>query len=198
MLAVLRLEEFASALAERAPAFAQRQQPAHPPEQRVRVVRLRLHVDRFVVIFRIVDDRQVKALRIGAGEAGVLVRAPLHRRAHAVAVAQVDVFAHADFVAVIKHRGAGQGEEERVQQLDASAVVAQQRGQAAADAEIEPGLVHVRIHAIHVIALLVGHHFQGQFVVVAQEQRPLAGLGNGRRLLENIHDRHAVLHAQRP
>ena len=58
-------------------------------------------------------------------------------------------------------------------------------------------LVHVGIHAIHVVALLVGDHFERQLVVVAQEQRPLAGLGNGRCLFEDVHDRQAVLHAQR-
>ena len=45
-LVVVRLEKFAFALAERAPAFAQRQHPPHPPEQRMRIGQLRLHVAR--------------------------------------------------------------------------------------------------------------------------------------------------------
>ena len=89
----------------------------------MRIGQFLLHVDGFVVIFRIEDDRQVKALRIRAGETGVLVRTPLHRRAHAVAVAEINVFAQADFVAVIKHRRAGQREEQRVEQFDALAVI---------------------------------------------------------------------------
>ena len=40
-LVVVRLEKFAFALAERAPAFAQREHPAHPPEQRMRIGQLR-------------------------------------------------------------------------------------------------------------------------------------------------------------
>ena len=32
--------------------------------------------------------------------------------------------------------------------------------------------------------------------MIAQEQRPLARFGNGRRLLENIDDRNAIFHAQ--
>ena len=37
-------------------------------------------------------------------------------------------------------------------------------------------------------ALLVGDHFQGQLVVVAAEQRRLAGGGNGGRLFQDIHN----------
>jgi hypothetical protein len=101
----------------------------------------------------------------------------LHRRAHAIAVAKKNVFAQADFVAVVKHRRAGQGKEQGVEQFDALAVVAQQRRQPAADAQIEPRLIDLGIHPVHVIALLVGDHGQGQLVVVPQEQRPLAGFG---------------------
>ena len=95
------------------------------------------------MVGRVEDDRQVKALRIGAGETGVFVRTPLHRRAHAVAVAEINVVAQADFVAVVKHRRAGQGEEQGVEQFDALAVIAQQRRETAADAQIEPRLMHL-------------------------------------------------------
>ena len=77
------------------------------------------------------------ARRIGAREAAVAVGRPLHRRAHAVAVAEMDVVAHADLVAVVDHRRAGHREQQAVHQLDAAAVVLQQRRQPAADAEID-------------------------------------------------------------
>ena len=64
------------------------------------------------------------------------------------------------------------------------------------DPKVDPRLVIVGVDPVHVIALLVGDHFQRQFVMVAQEERPLARLGDGRRLVENIHDGHAVLHPQ--
>ena len=54
-----------------------------------------------------------------------------------------------------------------------------------------------RVGAVHVVALLVGHHLQGELVVVAQEQRPLAVRGDLRRLLQDVDDREAVLHVQR-
>ena len=154
----------------------------------MRIAFLHLHVDRFVVVFRVQVDGQVEALRIGARKTGVFVRAPLHRRAHSVAVAEINVFAHADFIAVINDRRAGQGKEQRAQQLDPFPVVADQRRQTAADAQIQAAPVDMGVHAVHVIALLVGHHFQGQFIVIAQEQRPLGGLGNRRGLLQYVHD----------
>ena len=100
----------------------------------MRIVLLRLDVDRFVVILRVDVHRQVQPLRIGARKPGVAVAAPLHRRAHAVAVAEVDVVAHPDFVAVIDHGRAGQRKQQPVHQLDAPAVVLEQRRQPAADA----------------------------------------------------------------
>ena len=87
------------------------------------VVLLGLDVDRLVVVLGVDDDRQEQPLRVGPREAGVAVGAPLHRRAHAVAVAEVDVVAHADLVAVVDDRRARQREQQRVHQLDAAPVV---------------------------------------------------------------------------
>ena len=115
---------------------------------------------------------KVKLLRVGAREPGVAVGAPLHGGAHAVAVAEVDVVAHADLVAVVDDRRAGQGEEEDIDQFDLAPVVAKQGSEAAADAEVDARALVGGVHAVHVIALLVGHHLQGQFVVVAQERWP--------------------------
>ena len=53
---------------------------------------------------------------------------------------------------------------------------------------------HLRIggvRLVHVVALFVGHHLERQLVVVAQEQRPLAGLGDVRRLVQDLDDRRA-------
>ena len=77
----------------------------------------------------------------------------------------------------------GQREQQPVHQLDLAAVVAQQRRQPAADAQVDAGLGVLGVDAVHVVALLVGHHLQRQLVVVAQEQRPLAVRRGWRRLL---------------
>ncbi len=84
---------------------------------------LRFDVDRLIAVHRIHDRRREEARRIGAREAAVAIAAPLHRRADAVAVAEIDVVAHADLVAVVDDRRAGKREEQRVQQLDAAPAV---------------------------------------------------------------------------
>ena len=73
------------------------------------------------------------------------------------------------------------------------AAVAEQGGQAPADAQVDAGLRVLGVHPVHVVALLVRHHLQRQLVVVAQEEHPLAALGDGRRLLQHVHHRVAVL-----
>ena len=141
---------------------------------------------------------RVEPRAVGAGEAGVAVARPLHGRAHAVAVAQVDVVAHADLVAVVDDGRAGQGEQQAVHQLDAPAAVVHQRRQPAADAQVDPHARVRRVLAVHVVALLVGHHLQRQLVVVAQEDGPLAVVGDVRRLLHDFDDGRAVLAAHAP
>jgi hypothetical protein len=136
------------------------------------------NVYRFVLIFGIDDDGQEELLGVRAGESGVPVGTPLHGCADAVPIAEVDVVAHADFVAVVQHGRARHREEQGVHQFDAlAAVVAEQRCQATANAEVDAHLPVVRVHAVHVVAFIVGDHFERQLVVVAEEDRPLAVSG---------------------
>ena len=193
-LAIVRLQKFQRAPPQRRPALAHAENPLHPPEQRAGVALLRFDVDRLVVILGIEDDRQIKTLRIRSRKARVLVRTPVHRRSHAVAIAEVNVVPHPDLVAVIDHRRSRHRQQQRVQQLDPPAIVVQQGREPATDAEIDPRARIRRIHPIHVVALLLGHHLERQLVVIAQEHRPLAGLRNRRRLLEDVEDRRAILH----
>ena len=96
------------------------------------------------------------------------------------------------------HRRAGQREQQAVHQLDLAAVVAQQRRQPAADAEVDPRLRVAGVDAVHVVALLVGHHLQRQLVVVAQEHAPTgSSRGIGGVCCQDVDDREAVLHVDR-
>ena len=168
-----------------------------PVQQRRCAAQLRFNVDRLVTVHGIHYRRQIQPLRIGAREAGVAVRAPLHRCANAVAVAQVDVVTHADLVAVIQDRRARQRHQHEGNQLDLRAAVVHQRGEAPPDPHID---AHARIvgeNLVHVITLAIGHHLQREFVVVAQENRPLAVVRDGGRLRHDFHDRMAVLHGNR-
>ena len=156
-----------------------------------------LDVDRFVVVLRVDDDWKVKLLRIRPGKAGVAIGAPLHRRAATVPVAQINVVAHSDFVAIVNDWRARHGEEHGVKQLHFAPAVGEQRREPAANTEIDSRMRVVRVNAPHVIALLIGHHFEGKLVMIAQKHGPLAVLGNGRRLIENVDDRKPILHLQR-
>ena len=176
--------------------LAQGDHVAHPVEQRGRLALLRLHVDRLVPVHRIHDHGAVQLGRRGAREARVAVRGPLHGRAHAVAVAQVHVVAHADLVAVVEDGRAGERQEDAVHQLDPPPVVVEQGRQAAADADVDPHLRIVAVRQVHVVALFRGHHLQRQLVVVAQEQPPLAGFRDVRGLAHDLRHRMAILEAQ--
>nr|GFA32829.1 hypothetical protein [Tanacetum cinerariifolium] len=112
--------------------------------------------------------------------------------AHTVAVAQIDVVAHADFVAVIQRRRTGHGQQHAVEQLDPATVALQQRGQTTANAEVDPRAAVRGVVIPQVIALAVGDHFQRQLIVVTQKDRPLAVLRNFRGLAQDVSNREAV------
>jgi hypothetical protein len=99
-------DEFQSTAAEHAVLLAHRDQPLAPVQRRKRITLLCLDVDRLVAVDRILNRRREQPRRIGARESTVAVAAPLHRRSHPVAIAKIDVVAHADFVAVVQDRRA--------------------------------------------------------------------------------------------
>ena len=196
-LAVRTADELDRSAAEHAMLLAHRDEPLHPVEERKRIALLRLDVDRLVAVHRIHDRRREQARRVGAGEPGVAIAAPLHRRADAVAIAEVDVVAHPDLVAVIADGRARHREQHRREELDAAPAVLDERREAAADANVEPHLRVRRVDLIHVVALFVGHHLEGELVMVAQEERPLAVLGNVGRLAQDFGEGVAILLAHR-
>jgi hypothetical protein len=192
-LGVVRGEHHQVAAAEHAVSLAQRDHPLHPPQQAARVVLVRLDVHRLDVVLGVDDHRQEQPLRVRPGEATVAVARPLHRRADPVAVPEVDVVAHPDLVAVVQDRGTRQAEQQRVHQLDQPTVVAEQRCEAPPDAQVDAHVVLARVGAVHVVTFLVGDHLERELVVVAQEDAPLALLGDLWRLLQDVHDGEPVL-----
>src|SRR5262249_16404510 len=86
-----------------------------------------------------------------------------------IAIPKVYVIAHTDLIAVVDDWSARQREQQPVHQLDLSAMITQQRSEPAPDTEIKSGVTVGRISAIHVVTLLVGHHFESQLIMVAQK-----------------------------
>ena len=88
-----------------------------------------------------VVDWEIQLLRRRGGEAGIAVPGPLHGRADAIPIAEVDVVPHAELVAVVENRTPGQGEEQGGEQLDLAPIIVEQRGQAPPDPDVLPVMV---------------------------------------------------------
>src|SRR5699024_3377717 len=96
-----RLQECQRTATETLLLAAYRQNAARPVQQRRRIAALRLDVHRLIAVDRVHDHGQIQLLRIGAREPGIAIDAPLHRGAHAIAITDVDVVAHADLITVV-------------------------------------------------------------------------------------------------
>ena len=82
--------------------------------------------------------------------------------------------AHADLVAVVEDRTPGQRQQHAVEQLDPAAVAFDERSQPAADAVVLAHPQVGRVEVPHELPLLGSDHLEGQLVVVAEEDAPLA------------------------
>ena len=137
------------------------------------------------------DHRQDRLL--GLGEAAVRLRRPLHRRARAIALGQLQIVAHADLVAVAYDRRARQGQHQTVGELEAAAVAVQHRRQPPPDAAVVE--LHVGIGpegGEHGLALLVGEATEIELIVIAQEYAPLRRGRARPRRLQRLFQRPAV------
>ena len=163
----------------------------------MRVLGLGLDVDRLVTVLRVHDRRQHQAGRVGTGKPAIAVDGPLHGRAHAVTVAQIDVVAHADFIAVVQGRRARHRQQQAVEQFHPPTIPLHQRRQASPNTQVDTGAAVCGVVVPQVVALFVGDHFQGQLIMVAQENCPLAVGGNLRGLAQNVRDGEAIFLGQR-
>ena len=72
-------------------------------------------------------NRRVKRVRICSGKSCVFIGAPLHRSPDAIAIAQINIIAHPDLVTVVKNRAPWHGEQQRMNQLQFPAIIAEKR-----------------------------------------------------------------------
>src|SRR5262249_59143925 len=87
------------------------------------------------------DDRNMRLVALG--EAAVWLVRPLHRRARAVALRELQIVAHAELVAVAENWRAGQRENQAVGELQPPAVAIEHRSEPPANtapAELHPGM----------------------------------------------------------
>ena len=113
--AVLGMQHLHAAATEDLALAAQCDHPAHPVEQARGAALLRFDVHGLVAVERVHHDGQIETGRVRRREAGVAVACPLHGGTDAVAVAEEDVVAHPDLVAVVEDRRAGHREQQAVQ-----------------------------------------------------------------------------------
>ncbi len=123
-LSVLWIEELEGSAAKGLIPLPQGDEALHPPEKRIRVVLLGLHIDGLVVILWIDDDGEIETLGIGMRKTRIPVSTPVHGGPDAVPVAQVDIVPHPDLVPIEENGRTGQGEKKTVQDLDPSTVIA--------------------------------------------------------------------------
>src|SRR5450432_2241581 len=90
---------------------------------------LRSNVHRRISVDRILNQGSVQMFRICARKAAVASPIPLHWSSYSVAISQIDVVSHSNFVAVIDDRSARQRHQHAIHQLDAPAVVFEQRSE---------------------------------------------------------------------
>src|SRR5579862_292112 len=105
--AVGRIEEFDAAAAEDAEKLSKGNHVAHPVQERRGIALLRFDVDRFITPDWIHDHRAVETGWHRRRKSSVPVAVPLHRSANAIAIAEIDVVAHSDFIAVVKNGRSG-------------------------------------------------------------------------------------------
>src|SRR5215216_3432275 len=103
----------------------------------------------------------------------------MHRGADAVTVLKPDVIPHPNLIPVVKDRRAWQAEQQGISQPYLTLIVVKQRSQAAADAKVEAHARLGRVVLPHPLAFLFRDHFEGQLIVIAEEDAPLAVLGDG-------------------
>ena len=121
----------------------------------------------------------------------------MHGSAYAIAVAEINIVAHTDLIAVVDDWRARERQQQADKQLNAAAVIVQQWCQPSANTDID---THARVCAVgkvHVVPLVLGHHLQRELIVVAQEESPLTVLRNLRRLRHNFCNGQAILLTQR-
>src|ERR1039457_25569 len=111
-----------------------------PVQHRVGIAALLGNIDVLVTVGTFVDNRGTRLVVFC--ESALRLHRPLHWRAGAVALGQIKIIAHPDFVAVADHRRARQRTHQTVGELESSTITPEHRSEASPDAPI------VKLHVL--------------------------------------------------
>src|SRR5438034_8661764 len=122
-----------------------------------------------IAVGSIIDSRQDRLVRFR--ESRMRFRRPLHWRAGAIALGQLEIIPHADLVAITNDRRSGQCEHQTVGELDAAPVPVEHGREPASNAAL------IELHLLlgskafeHALALLLNQAAGTALAVLAQEQ----------------------------
>src|SRR5690606_31191178 len=99
-------------------------------------------------------------MRICRGKSCISLGAPLHWGTNAIAVTQVKIITHSDFIAIVNNRSSRKGEEQVIQQLDLFSVVAHEWSKTVTYSQVDLCLWIFHIHLVHVISFFISNHFK--------------------------------------
>ncbi len=104
----------------------------------------------------------------------------------------MDVVAHSDLVAVIHHWRTGHRQQQAFHEFDTTPITFQQRRQAPPYAQVDARLAICGVDLPQIVTLAARNHLKRELIMVAQEDRPLAVLGNFGGLLHDVGNGKAV------
>src|SRR5262245_20671845 len=100
------MEKLNRSTAKNLEPFSKPDHVSHPVQKGAGVTDLSFDVDGLVSVHGIHDHWAIELGRVGTRETGITIGTPLHRSSNTVAVAEINVVAHSNFVAVIDDRRA--------------------------------------------------------------------------------------------
>jgi hypothetical protein len=155
---------------------------------------LGVHINSLVPVKGIRDQRRIQLLGIRSRKAAVPVPVPLHGCSYAVAISQVNVVSHSDFVAVIDDRCSRDRHNKPNEKFDSSSTLSI-RGASLRRMPILMRAALSRAYSSYIIALDIRHHLTS--IVRFSRKYTTASVWYLRRSLRDLDDRFAVLELER-
>jgi len=143
-----------------------------PVQHRVGIAALLGNIDVLVAVGAFIDNRRARF--VAFCESALRLYRPLHRRAGAVALGQIKIITHPDFVAISDYGRTRQRTHQAIGEFESSTITPEHRCEAAPDTPI------VKLHVLvgtevfeNDVPLGFGEAAEIEFIMIAQEKAPL-------------------------